>query len=71
MGTIALSEHITAFFARAEKPSEDINSHLFLMNKKGFKKSVPNSHYYLLQAVTPDQITQQNSLQRAGAPSRC
>ena len=25
-------------------------------------------HYYLQRAVTPDQITQQNSLQRAGAP---
>jgi hypothetical protein len=24
-----------AFFSRVEKPSDDINSHLFLMNKKG------------------------------------
>ncbi len=28
----------------------------------------PKGHYYLQRAVTPDQITQQNSLQRAGAP---
>jgi hypothetical protein len=28
----------------------------------------PNGHYYLQRAVTPHQITQQNSLQRAGAP---
>ena len=34
------------------------------------KKRAPNSHYYLQRAVTPNQITQQNSLQRAGAPSR-
>ncbi len=30
--------------------------------------SAPKSHYYLQKAVTPDQITQQNSLQRAEAP---
>jgi hypothetical protein len=34
-------------------------------NASNFKRSVLNSHYYLQQAVTPDQITQQNSLQRA------
>ncbi len=28
---------------------------------------VPKGHYYLQRAVTPEQITQQNSLQRAGA----
>ncbi len=28
----------------------------------------PKGHYYLQRAVTPFQITQQNSLQRAGAP---
>jgi hypothetical protein len=33
---------------------------------KILKKSVPNGQYYLQRAVTPDQITQQNSLQRAG-----
>jgi hypothetical protein len=34
MGSIALWEHITTFFSRAEKPSEDKNSSLFFMNKK-------------------------------------
>jgi hypothetical protein len=29
--------YITAFFSRAEKPSEDITRCLFLMNMKGFK----------------------------------
>jgi hypothetical protein len=29
MGSTALYEHIMAFFSRAEKPSEDINSRLF------------------------------------------
>jgi hypothetical protein len=33
-----------------------------------FKKYAPYRHYYLQRAVTPDQITQQNSLQRAGGP---
>ncbi len=33
-----------------------------------FKKRAPNSQYYLQQAVTPDEITEQNSSQRAGAP---
>ncbi len=28
----------------------------------------PKGQYYLQRAVTPNQITQQNSLQRAGAP---
>jgi hypothetical protein len=37
MGSIALLEQITAFFPRAEKPSEDIISRLFLMNMKGLK----------------------------------
>ncbi len=35
MDSIALWEHSTTFFSRAEKPSEDMYSHLFLMNKKG------------------------------------
>jgi hypothetical protein len=30
------------------------------------KKSALNSHYYLQRAVTPDQITQQNSLHAEG-----
>ncbi len=30
--------------------------------------SAANGHYYLQRAVTPHQITQQHSLQRAGAP---
>jgi hypothetical protein len=32
------------------------------------KKGSPNDHFYLYWAVTSDQITQQNSLQRAGGP---
>jgi hypothetical protein len=32
------------------------------------KKSAPNSYFYLQRAVTPDQITQQNSFQKAGGP---
>jgi hypothetical protein len=38
MGCIALWEHIPAFFSRAEKPSENITRHLFLMNMKGLRK---------------------------------
>jgi hypothetical protein len=37
IGSIALWEHITAFFSRAKKPSEDINSRLFLVNMEGLK----------------------------------
>ncbi len=33
-------------------------------------KKAPNNHHYLQRAATPDQITQQNSLQRAGGPYR-
>jgi hypothetical protein len=33
-----------------------------------FEKSAPNRYYYLQQVVIPYQITQQNSLQRAGGP---
>ncbi len=33
-----------------------------------FKKSAQNGNFYLPRAVIPDQITQQNSLQRAGGP---
>jgi hypothetical protein len=33
-----------------------------------FKKSSLNGYYYLQRAVTLNQITQQNSLQRAGGP---
>jgi hypothetical protein len=39
-GSIALLEHITKFFSRADNPSEDINSRLFLMNKKGFHRGL-------------------------------
>ncbi len=35
------------------------------------KNSTPNGHYYLQRAVTPDQITQKNSLQRAGGHKGC
>ncbi len=35
-GRAALPSHkISGFFSRVEKPFDDINSHLFLMNKKG------------------------------------
>jgi hypothetical protein len=34
------------------------------------KKSEPNGLYYLQQGATHGQITQQNSLQRAGVPQR-
>jgi hypothetical protein len=34
------------------------------------KISVPNGHYYLQLAAAPNQITQQNSLQRLGGPLR-
>jgi hypothetical protein len=34
MGSIALREHITVFFSRVDKPSEDIASRLFFMNMK-------------------------------------
>jgi hypothetical protein len=33
-----------------------------------FKKSAPNDLYYLQQAATPGQITQQNSLQMQECP---
>ncbi len=32
------------------------------------KHGAPKGHYYLQRAVTPNQITQQKSLQRAGVP---
>jgi hypothetical protein len=35
MGSIALREHFTVLLKMAEKTSEDINSPIFLMNKKG------------------------------------
>ncbi len=44
----------TNFLGRVWQPSDDNNG-------------APKSQYYLQRAVTPDQITQQNSLQRAGA----
>jgi len=37
-----------------------------LSNNNGALKG----HFYLQRAVTPNQITQQNSLQRAGVPQR-
>jgi hypothetical protein len=46
MGSIALLKHIRAFFLRVEKPSDDINSSLFLINKKGLRQSE-----YLLQVA--------------------
>jgi hypothetical protein len=42
------------FLGRVLQPSADNNG-------------APKGHYYLQRAVTPNQITQQNSLQRAGA----
>jgi hypothetical protein len=43
------------FLGRVWQPSADNNG-------------APKGHYYLQRAVKPNQITQQNSLQRAGAP---
>ncbi len=43
------------FLGRVWQPSADNNG-------------APKGHYYLQRAGTPDQITQQNSLQMAGAP---
>jgi hypothetical protein len=34
------------------------------------EKIASNGHYYMQRAATPDQITQQNSLQGAGGPKR-
>ncbi len=38
MDSLALWRHIGAYFSRVEKPSDDKNSRLFLMNKKGFNE---------------------------------
>jgi hypothetical protein len=43
-GSIALWKHIRAFFSRVEKPSDDINNRLFLMNKKGLKDFLSIRH---------------------------
>jgi hypothetical protein len=45
------------FLCRVWQPSADNNG-------------VPKGHYYLQRAVTLDQITQQNSLQRTGASQK-
>jgi hypothetical protein len=44
------------FLGRVRQPSAADNN------------GAPKGHFYLQRAVTPNQITQQNSLQRAGAP---
>ncbi len=63
--------------SRVGQPSVDNNGNLapFCFNFLGqvWQPSVdnngePNGHYYLQRAVTPDQITRQNSLQRARVP---
>jgi hypothetical protein len=46
-------------------PSADNNGCLARFK---LEKSAPNGHYYLQRAVTPNQITKQNSLQRSGGP---
>jgi hypothetical protein len=38
MGSIALREHIIDVFSTVEETSEDINSRVFLMKKKGLKE---------------------------------
>jgi hypothetical protein len=45
------------FLGHVRQPSADNND-------------APKGHYYLQRSVTLDQITQQNSLPRAGAPLR-
>ncbi len=42
--------------------------YIWRLARFNFKKSAPNDHYYLQRAATPEQITQQNSLQKAGGP---
>jgi hypothetical protein len=54
MGSIAPWEPITAFFWREEKPSEDLNSRLFLMKKKGLIKSL------LLSLLLWNRVCQRN-----------
>jgi hypothetical protein len=41
---------------------------MVVWHTSNFEKSAPNDHYYLQRAATPDQVTQQNKLQRAGWP---
>jgi hypothetical protein len=53
MGSIALGEHIMGFFSRAEKPSEDIISRLFLMNMKGLSKIGPWRQLCIMKYLTP------------------
>jgi hypothetical protein len=48
---------------RDHVPAADFNRCLACFK---LKKNAPNGHYYLPRAATPDQITQQNSLQREG-----
>ncbi len=40
----------------------------WLLAQFKFVKGALNGHYYLHRASTPNQITHQNSLQRAGGP---
>jgi hypothetical protein len=55
-GVTALRRKLNSnFLGRVCQPSAEYNG-------------VPIGHYYLQRAVTPDQITQQNSLQRSGVP---
>ncbi len=43
IGSICPLRTYHSFFSRAEKPSENINTHLFLMNKKGLRNLSINS----------------------------
>jgi len=47
------------FWVGCDSPLQTI---MAVWHVSNIKKYAPNGHYYLLRAVTPDQITQQNSL---------
>jgi hypothetical protein len=56
-----------AFFSRAEKPSEDINSRLFLMNMKGLSKFVLWRHLCIMKYLTtPPPLTTRIPRDRCG-----
>jgi len=52
---------------RAYRGLSNSTKHRFLQSGERVPLKL-NGHFYLLRGVTPNQITQQNSLQRAGAP---
>jgi hypothetical protein len=64
-----LSEGNAAHPVRCDIPLQIVMSNDSLaLRTSADNNGAPKGHYYLQRAVTPDQMTQQNSLQRAGAP---